>query len=203
MASRRAASSRIAAVVAGIVFIFIVLSFALSAGFRTVLDEVGKVEITDDSTDGIDRSKRSLPSNAVESPAPLDFTIAYIQRIFNQTQNNKNRESFKEQLKQIKDQLNGPNQVLYITSFENEILKHQTKINNSLASFSRYLDDPNNQDIRNSFYQQAAALPTTLQALLDILGRADIVPTLRDALKVRSSTTHDNLILYITGNDSI
>ena len=147
--------------------------------------------------------KDPYPSHAVESPAPLDFTIAYIQRIFNRTQNNKNWEIFKEQLKQIEDQLNVPSQIL-ITSFESEILKHQTKINNSLASFSRYLDDPENQDIKNSFYQQAAALPTTLQALLNILGRADIVPTLRDALKVRSSnTTPDNVILYITGNDSI
>ena len=159
------------AVVGGIVFILIVPSSA-------ILDELAKVEITDADSFPIDRSKRSLLS---QSPASVNI----IQQIlFNQTQMNKYRGNIKEQLKQIADQLIRPSQVL-ITSFERGILQEPLhKINSSLTSFGRYLNDPDNQTLSNNFFQDATALPATLQALLDILGRADIVPTLIDALKV-------------------
>lgn len=72
----------------------------------------------------------------------------------------------------------------------NSYLANANKIKSSLVAMREYLNDPKKQRSQDKFYEKAAALPTTLEAIIGDLGhnsKLDITTALRNATEVEFS----------------
>ncbi len=69
----------------------------------------------------------------------------------------------------------------------NSYLANADEIKSSLVALREYLNDPKQQRLQEKFYEKAAALPTTLEAIIGDLGhnsKLDITTALRNATEV-------------------
>lgn len=124
----------------------------------------------------------------------LDFTTANIRRITHR-QPTYDTVVVKSSLRNIENQLalerlERLESLSEIKLCSKSYIEHEKKITRILKSFRQYLDDPNNQRLRNVFYNTTSSLPATLQAILkeklfdQNSSKMDSLASLRDALHV-------------------
>ena len=148
------------------------------------------------------RTKRLHPVAHKMLPIILKFSINSIVQMFDKLTDNKNHqellEGLKTQLQRIEIELDGLQKEIESIHREMKLLgitagysRHEEEIKYSISTLHQYLENKEDEQSREAFFQQAATLPKHLEAIIDgLLGRnafnIDIIAALRDVTQVSS-----------------